>query len=106
MTGELVPIKLVSDNGPAYKAASFAGYIAARPEFEHIRTRRRSPHTNGVIERSFGTLKYEHLYREEISDGIVLAAEVEYYRSHQVDAGQALKRTRCCASRRYGIGML
>lgn len=79
-TGELTPIKLVSDNGPAYKSSSFAGYIAARPEFTHIRTRRRSPHTNGVIERSFGTLKYEHLYREEISDGIVLAAETEYYR--------------------------
>lgn len=79
-TGELRPIKLVSDNGPAYKAASFASYIAARPEFDHVRTRRRSPHTNGVIERSFGTLKYEHLYREEISNGIVLAAETEYYR--------------------------
>ena len=33
-----------------------------------------------MTERSFGTLEYEHLYREEISDGIVLAAEVEYYR--------------------------
>lgn len=79
-TGELRPIKLVSDNGPAYKAASFASYIAARPEFEHVRTRRRSPHTNGVIERNLGALKYEHLYREDISDGTVLANETEYYR--------------------------
>ena len=33
-----------------------------------------------MIERSFGTLKYEHLYREEIADGIALAREVDYYR--------------------------
>lgn len=79
-TGELTPIILVSDNGPAYKSIGFSRYIATRPEFRHIRTKRRSPHTNGVIERSFGTLKYEHLYREEISDGVALAAEVDYYR--------------------------
>lgn len=79
-TGEITPIALVSDNGPAYKSIGFSRYIASRPEFSHIRTKRRSPHTNGVIERSFGTLKYEHLYREEIADGFSLAAQVDYYR--------------------------
>ena len=62
-TGELTPIILVSDNGPAYKAAGFDRYISSRAEFRHIRTRRRSPHTNGVVERFFGSVKYEHLYR-------------------------------------------
>jgi hypothetical protein len=34
------------------------------PLLRHVRTRVRSPQTNGVIERFFGTLKYEHLYRD------------------------------------------
>ena len=40
----------------------------------------RSPQTNGVIERFFGTLKYEHLYRAPIDDGDALAMEVGRYR--------------------------
>jgi transposase InsO family protein len=31
--------------------------------------------TNSVIERFFGTLKYEHLYRAPIDDGGALAME-------------------------------
>jgi transposase InsO family protein len=31
-----------------------------------VRTRHRAPKTNGVVERFFGSLKYEHLYRLEI----------------------------------------
>jgi hypothetical protein len=31
------------------------------PLLLHVRTRVRSPQTNGVVERFFGTLKYEHL---------------------------------------------
>ena len=50
-TGELAPIAVVTDNGPAYKSAAFSRYIAARPEFTHVRTRHRSPQTNGVVER-------------------------------------------------------
>ncbi|MEV0058186.1 integrase core domain-containing protein [Saccharopolyspora shandongensis] len=46
----------------------------------HIRTRRRSPGQNGVRERAFGSLKYEHLYRHEIGDGQALAVEAEPYR--------------------------
>ena len=41
-----------------------------------MRTRHRSPHTNGVIERWFEALKYERLYREDIADGIDLAAHI------------------------------
>jgi putative transposase len=40
----------------------------------------KSPQTNGVIERFFGTLKYEHLYRAPIDDGGALAMETARYR--------------------------
>lgn len=78
-TGELVPVAIVTDNGPAYKSAAFARYIAARLEFTHVRTRNRSPGTNGVIERFFEAVKYEHLYREKIEDGVMVAQAVERY---------------------------
>jgi putative transposase len=78
-TGELSPISVVTDNGPCYKAAAFARYIRARPEFEHVRTRHRSPETNGVIERFYGSIKYEHLYLQEIDDGPALAEQVAGY---------------------------
>lgn len=75
-TGEIVPIAVVTDNGAAYRSAAFSRYIASRPEFTHVRTRHRSPGTNGVIERFFQALKYEYLYRQEIGDGATLAAAV------------------------------
>jgi putative transposase len=80
VTGELRPIALVTDNGPCFKSVRFAAYIEKRPELIHIRTRRKSPNQNGVRERAFGSLKYEHLYRLEIDDGQQLAVEVESYR--------------------------
>lgn len=79
-TGEVRRIKLVTDNGSAFKGAAFARFIASRTEFVHIRTRRRSPGQNGVRERAFGSLKYEHLYRMEIDDLPTLAAEADAYR--------------------------
>jgi putative transposase len=75
-TGELEPIRVVTDNGPCYKAAAFGRYIRSRPEFEHVRTRHRSPETNGVIERWYEPIKYEHLYLHEIDDGSALAEQV------------------------------
>ena len=81
VSGEIRPIALVTDNGPCFKAARFAAYIENRPELIHIRTRRRnSPNQNGVRERAFGSLKYEHLYRHEIDNGFDLGLEVETYR--------------------------
>jgi putative transposase len=44
------------------------------------RTRVRSPQTHGVIERFFGTLKYEHLYRAPIDHGGALAMETSRFR--------------------------
>ena len=78
-TGELLPVVVVTDNGPAYRSVGFARFIARRPELLHVRTRHRSPQTNGVIERFYQAIKYEHLYRQEIGDGLVLAREVENY---------------------------
>jgi putative transposase len=80
VTGEIRPIALVTDNGPCFKSVRFAAYIERRPELIHIRTRRKSPNQNGVRERAFGSLKYEHLYRLEIDDGHQLGVEVEAYR--------------------------
>jgi putative transposase len=80
LSGEIRPIAVVTDNGPCFKSARFAAYIQRRPELIHIRTRRKSPNQNGVRERAFGSLKYEHLYRLEIDDGHQLGVEVERYR--------------------------
>lgn len=81
-TGEIAAqIIIVTDNGPAFRSVGFARWIHAQPEFTHVRTRHRAPHTNGVIERTFQSYKYEHLYRREITDGVQLAAEVDAYRS-------------------------
>lgn len=58
MTGKINRIKIVTDNGGAFKGSRFAAFIASRPELLHIRTRRSSPGQNGVRERAFGSLKY------------------------------------------------
>ena len=75
-------IKLVTGNGPAFKGAAFAKFIASRPELVHIRTRAKSPGQNGVRERAFGSLKYEHLYRhaDQIATLADLWREAEHYR--------------------------
>ncbi|HUL48133.1 MAG TPA: integrase core domain-containing protein [Steroidobacteraceae bacterium] len=75
-SGEPHAIVVVTDNGSCYRARGFRHYIGSRPEFEHVRTRHRSPQTNGVIERWFQSLKYEHLYLQEIDDGLALAEHV------------------------------
>jgi putative transposase len=94
--GEVVPIAVVTDNGPAFKAVAFARYIHQRPEFTHVRTRHKSPGSNGVIERFFETLKYDDLYRHDIADGDALAARVEAFRElyNHVRPHEALDQTR------------
>ena len=74
------PVYLVTDNGPCYKSGRFAKVIDRHVEIVHVRTRRKSPHTNGVVERYGGSLKYERLYRHEIADGIELAQHCASYR--------------------------
>jgi transposase InsO family protein len=80
VTGEIEPVTIVTDNGPAYKSADFVRFIAGRPELRHVRTRHRAPETNGVVERFNQSLKYEHLYRLEIADVIALVDEAEDFR--------------------------
>ncbi|WP_206443037.1 integrase core domain-containing protein [Candidatus Protofrankia californiensis] len=95
-TGEIHKIKLVTDNGAAFKGATFARFVASRPELVHIRTRRRSPGQNGVRERAFGSLKYEHLYRQEIDTLDDLAREANAYREifHHVRPHESLGQRR------------
>ncbi len=80
VTGELEPVTIVTDNGPAYKSTDFLRFIASRPELAHVRTRHRAPETNGVVERFNETIKYEHLYRLEIPDVVTLVEEAEAFR--------------------------
>jgi putative transposase len=79
-TGEITPIFLVTDNGPCFKSATFARYIDSRPELRHIRTRRRSPQTNGVIERYHGAIKIEALWRDLPADGAEMTQMVKDFR--------------------------
>jgi transposase InsO family protein len=79
-TGVIEPVALVTDNGPCFKSSRFAAFVDAHPELIHIRTKRKSPGQNGVRERAFGSLKYEHLYRHEIDDGHDLGLHIERYR--------------------------
>lgn len=78
-TGEIKPVIVVTDNGAAYKGATFAAFMEKRPELTHIRTRHYAPQTNGVVERLNQSLKYEHLYRHEINDAQELAEQVDKY---------------------------
>jgi transposase InsO family protein len=75
-------LRYVSDNGPCYKSGRFAKAVDNLLEVEHIRTRRKSPHTNGVVERYGGSLKAERLWRHDIRDGIELQQHLNAYR-HQ-----------------------
>lgn len=75
------PIAVVSDNGPCFRGQTFQSAFADDdPLLRHVRTRVKSPQTNGVIERFFGSLKYEHLYRGYIGDGDALDMEAHRYR--------------------------
>ena len=76
------PIAVVSDNGPCYRGKDFQALFADYddPLLRHVRTRIKSPQTNGVIERFFGSLKYEHLFRGYIGDGDALDMEVHRFR--------------------------
>jgi putative transposase len=65
---------------PCFRGAIFADAFTGADPLRHVRTRVKSPSTNGVIERFFGTLKYEHLFRGPIDDGDALAVEVGRFR--------------------------
>ncbi|MGH2703832.1 MAG: transposase [Actinomycetota bacterium] len=81
VTGEIGTLRVVTDNGSAFKGRRFAAWVASKRHIVHIRTRKKAPWTNGVIERWFRSIKYERLYRHEIGDGIALAGHVADYRT-------------------------
>ena len=80
-TGELTSVIVVTDNGPCFKSRIFERFIDSRPELTHVRTRRRSPQTNGVIERYHGAIKIEHLWRELPADGLQMEQMVAAFRT-------------------------
>ena len=80
-TGEIATLRLVTDNGSCFTSARFAAWVAAKRHITHIRTRRRAPWTNGMIERFFEAIKYEHLYRRDIASGPELADQIATYRT-------------------------
>ena len=69
---------LIRDRGPDFTASFDAVFRAASARI--LRTAVQAPWMNGVIERFFGTLKYEHLYRAPIDDGGALAMETARFR--------------------------
>lgn len=81
VTGEIGTLRIVTDNGPCFKSTGFARWVKSQRHIVHIRTRKKAPWTNGRIERFFGSIKYERLYRYEIGDGIALAAHCADYRT-------------------------
>lgn len=80
-TGEIGTLRIVTDNGPCFKSGAFAAWVASKRHIVHIRTPKKAPWTNGVIERFFGALKYERLYRHDIGDGVALAAHAASFRT-------------------------
>lgn len=97
------PIAIVTDNGPCYRGKDFQALFTDQddPLLRHVRTRIKSPQTNGVIERFFGTLKYEHLYRGYIGDGDALNRPRFSAAAIRVDA---LGRGRCSGRARTRLG--
>ena len=96
VTGEARTLELVTDNGPCFKSARFAAWAASRRHIARIRTRRRAPRTNGMTERFFEAVKYEHLYRRDIGDGIEPADQARSWRTiyNQVRPHEASAMTR------------
>ena len=79
LSREVFRLRVVTDNGSAFKSDAFQRFFRERPFLEHIRTRHYAPQTNGVVERFNQSLKHEHLYRLEIDRAWDLAEEVEAF---------------------------
>jgi putative transposase len=79
-TREVTPVVLVTDNAGPFRSFRFDAFITAHPELRHIRTRVTTPGQNGVREPAFESLKYERLYREDITDILDLTGHAEEFR--------------------------
>ena len=75
------PIAVAPGNGACFREEVLkTRFDGPHPLPRHVRTRVRSPQTNDVIERWFGTLKFEHLFRGVITDGDALDTAVHRFR--------------------------
>jgi Integrase core domain len=75
------PVAVVGQRSLLFAERRFkTAFDGPHPLPRHVRTWVRSPQTNGVIERWFGDLKYEHLFRGVITDGDALDMEVYRFR--------------------------
>ena len=91
-TGEIATLRLVTDNGSCFTSARFAAWVAVKHHITRIRTRRRAPWTNGMIERFFEAIKCEHLYRRDIGDGAELADHRTIYNTIRPHDAIAMRR--------------
>ncbi|HEX4344034.1 MAG TPA: integrase core domain-containing protein [Solirubrobacteraceae bacterium] len=66
--------------GRATRATASPSTSRRGPELTHVRTRRRSPQTNGVIERYHGAIQIEDLWRDLPADGAEMTTRVEAFR--------------------------
>jgi putative transposase len=71
-TYELHPVVIVTDNGPASSPPTSFGSSAPGPSSATCASAT-APQTKRVVERFNVSLKYEHHYREDITDAMVLA---------------------------------
>jgi hypothetical protein len=75
------PVAVVGQRSLLFAERRFkTAFDGPHPLPRHVRTWVRSPQTNGVIERWFGDLKYEHLFRGVITDGNAVDMEVHRFR--------------------------
>ena len=62
------------------KSTGFARFHRLPAELRHVRTRRRSPQTNGVLERYHGAIKIKALWRDLPADGVEMTVMVDDFR--------------------------
>lgn len=101
-SGEVARLRVVTDDGAAFKSDSFWRFVTSHPCLEHIRTRHYAPEANGVVERFNRSLKYEHLYQREIVNGPSSRRRSRFSsscstRSGRMSRSDGVDRTACIA---------
>ena len=69
-------IEFLSDNGPEYGCHRLRGLLREF-KMEICRTPRRSPESNGIAERFFGTLKKDYVYQGELENFAEIGRKME-----------------------------
>jgi len=80
-TGEVATVRLVTDNGscsPRRASPLGSPHSATSPTSASAGA---APWANGVVERFLQAIKYEYLYRQEITSGVELADQVATFRA-------------------------